>query len=465
MDAFIGSRAKGRSGALLYSLGSLAAGMLYQAFGSWAQLYYVDVLKMPLALYGTAMAVYGVWNAINDPLAGQWSDVTSTRWGRRIPFILFGSLPMCIAFIMIWAVPAAVQASPARLLAYYLTAVFLFDGLYSVVILNWTALYPEMYPELSQRSSVSAIKQALGMVGMVVGMVLAPQFRAALGWTGMGVSFAVMGVAAMYASLAGSKEDPRFSQAQSLGVVQALKSTFINRSFVTFVIVNLVVQFTFVLVQATLPFYCKYVVGLSDSQNTLVLAPMFVVALPMTWAWSAVTTRIGPKNAMMVSTALFAAGLIPFLFVRSLAQAMATTAFIGLGLSGLLVLVDVLIADVVDEDELNTGRRREGMYFGANAFIIRLGVSLQAIVFSVMMGAYGYDPGMAAQPGTVARGLTMLMATVPLVSLVVAMVALRAYPIDTGRRRAVAVGIKTARLAQWGDRGSDGGSDNGLNRG
>ncbi len=448
MSGFIGSRTKGLSGALLYSLGSLAAGMLYQAFGSWAQLYYVDVLKMPLTLYGTAMTAFGVWNAINDPLAGQWSDMTSTRWGRRIPFILFGSLPMCLAFIMIWAVPAAVQASPVRLFAYYLVTVFLFDGLYSMVILNWTALYPEMYPELSQRSSVSAIKQALGIVGMVIGMVLAPQFRAALGWTGMGIAFAIAGGGAIYASLAGSKEDPRFSQAQGLGIVQALRSTFINKSFVTFVGVNLLVQFTFVLVQAVLPFYCKYVIGLSDAQNTLVLAPMFVVALPMVWVWSAITTRTGPKRAVAASIFLFALGLAPFLFVRTLAQAMATTAFIGLGLSGLLVLVDVLIADVVDEDELNTGRRREGMYFGANAFIIRLGVSMQAIVFSTVMGAYGYDPSLAAQPATVARGLTILMTMVPIVSMVAALAVVSAYPIDVVRRRSVAEGIEAARGGQ-----------------
>ena len=68
MGGFIGSRAKGARGAWLYSLGSLAAGLVYQAFNSWAQLYYVDA-QDALALYGTAATFYGIWNAINDPLA------------------------------------------------------------------------------------------------------------------------------------------------------------------------------------------------------------------------------------------------------------------------------------------------------------------------------------------------------------------------------------------------------------
>ena len=286
MGGFIGSRAKGARGAWLYSLGSLAAGLVYQAFNSWAQLYYVDVLKMPLALYGTAMTFYGIWNAINDPLAGQWSDMTSTRWGRRIPFILFGTVPMCLAFIMVWAVPPAALATPGRLFAYFVITVFLFDGLYSMVVLNWTALYPEMYPELAQRSSVSAIKQALGIVGMVVGMVLAPQFRAALGWTGMGIAFAIMGAAAIRqprrvtgGSPLQSGPEPRHSAGPQVHLHQQVFRDVCHREPACAVHIRPR--------PGRAPFYSKYVIGASDAQNTLILAPMFVVALPMVWAWAA----------------------------------------------------------------------------------------------------------------------------------------------------------------------------------
>ncbi|HON42471.1 MAG TPA: MFS transporter, partial [Bacillota bacterium] len=140
----IGSRYGTGSGTFLYCLGSFTAALLGQAFSSWAQLYYVDILKLPLVLYGTGMTIYGIWNAINDPLAGQWSDRTRTRWGRRIPFILFGTVPFCAVFILVWTVPQSVQASASSLFAYFLGMAFLFDGLFTVVILNWTALFPEM---------------------------------------------------------------------------------------------------------------------------------------------------------------------------------------------------------------------------------------------------------------------------------------------------------------------------------
>jgi GPH family glycoside/pentoside/hexuronide:cation symporter len=433
------------AGALLYSLGSFTAALLGQAFNTWVQFYYVDTLKMPLALYATGWTLYGIWNAINDPLAGQWSDNTRTRWGRRIPFILFGTIPFCIAFALVWWVPGWAQTSSTSLFAYFLVASFLFDGLFTVVILNWTALYPEMYPSLAQRSNVSALRQALGIVGMIIGMVLAPQFREWFGWTGMGILFAVIGGIGMFFSLLGSKENLEFTEQQGLRVSEALRYTFLNKSFVTFVLTSLLVQFTFVLLTATMPFFCKYVLGLSDAQNTLMLAPIFVVALPMVWVWGLVTNRIGPRRTAMLSTILFALALVPFRYVTTLTGGMITSAFVGIGLAGLLVIIDVLIADVVDEDELNTGTRREGAYFGANAFVMRLGVSLQAITFGIIMGVCGYDPDLALQPATVARGLRILMTAVPIISLVLALVALYFYPIDEDRREAILRGIQKKR--------------------
>ncbi|MGI6132023.1 MAG: MFS transporter [Bacillota bacterium] len=445
MGLRIGSRYGAPSGTFLYCLGSFTAALLGQAFNSWAQLYYVDILKLPLVLYGTGMTIYGIWNAINDPLAGQWSDRTRTRWGRRIPFILFGTVPFCVIFVLVWTVPQSVQASANSLFAYFLAMAFLFDGLFTVVVLNWTALFPEMYPSLGERSSVSATKQALGIVGMIVGMALAPAVRDQLGWTGMGIIFGALGLAAMFLSLLGSKERPEFSNEQGLPIAEAFKYTFVNKSFLTFVIMNLFVQFTFVLLPATLPFFCKYVLGLSDAQNTLVLAPIFLVALPMVWVWGRITNRLGPRRTSLLAVAVLALALVPFAFVNSLATVMITTAFTGVGLAGVLVLVDVLIADIIDEDEVNTGARREGAYFGANAFIMRFSVSLEAIAFSVVMGTHGYNPTLQVQPATVALGLRLLMTVIPLVSLALAMIALYYYPIDGQRRARIAAALNQRR--------------------
>jgi len=283
---------------------------------------------------------------------------------------------------------------------------------------------------------------------MIIGMVLAPQFRQWFGWAGMGILFAVIGGLSMFLSLLGSKENPDFSEQQGLRVSEAFKHTFVNKSFVTFVLASLLIQFTFVLLPATMPFFCKYVLGLTDAQNTLVLAPIFLVALPMVWVWGRVTNRIGPRRTAMVAAVVFAVALIPFGYVTTLLGGMITSAFAGIGLAGLMVIIDVLIADVIDEDELGTGTRREGAYFGANAFVMRLGVSLEAITFSAIMGMHGYNPNLASQPSTVIPGFRILMTVVPIVSLVLALIALYYYPIDGDRREAIIQGIEKKRSAE-----------------
>ena len=109
----------GRGGKILYSFGSLAAAVSYQAFMMYITFYYVDVLKLPTAKFGLAWLAFFLWNTLNDPLFGQWSDRTRTRWGRRIPFIALGTLPFALSFYFLWVPPYAI-AQESKLFWYLL---------------------------------------------------------------------------------------------------------------------------------------------------------------------------------------------------------------------------------------------------------------------------------------------------------------------------------------------------------
>ncbi len=103
--------------------------------------------------------------------------------------------------------------------------------------------------------------------------------------------------------------------------------------------------------------------------------------------------------------------------------------FLGVGLAGLMLLMDILLADVIDEDHIRTGQRREGAYFGSNALFIRLGVSAQALVMSQIMDASGYDPALAIQPASLAIGIRILVTAIPVAALVMALLIIRMYPL------------------------------------
>ncbi len=412
-----------------YSLGSFSASVLGQTVSAFAIFYYVDILKVPAKSISAIMVMYGIWNAINDPLFGQISDRTKTKWGRRIPYILFLTLPLCVAFALMWMPPFAAGQSQA-LSVYYFVVIFVFDGLFTIVVLNWTALYPEMYPGLEDRARVSALRQILGIVGMILGVALPPMLYPVMGWPAMGLGLAVLSLISMYASLYGSKERPEFSQEEGLGLLQALKATYINKSFMTFVIPAMLVEYTFVGLQAVIPFYAKYVLGIEGFKETLLLGALFVMAIPFAYVWGKIIARMGPKKAMIRSGLFYAAGLVPFFFASDFIQGIMTCLFLSFGLAGIMVLLDIFIADVTDEDEVKTGVRREGMYFGVNGFMIRLGISINAAIMGPIMVKTGYDANLAVQPASAQMGFRVLMSFIPIAAIVIALAVLRYYPLD-----------------------------------
>ena len=109
-----------------YSFGNFANTIAYQIFGNRINFYYVDVLGLNAAIAGILWSVYGLWNAVNDPLMGQISDRTRSKYGRRVPYVALGAIPLGLAFFFLWTPPSK---SPFVLGAYFLMILFIFDTL------------------------------------------------------------------------------------------------------------------------------------------------------------------------------------------------------------------------------------------------------------------------------------------------------------------------------------------------
>ncbi len=422
---------------LAYSSGALASALVYYAFSTYIQFYYVDILKLSPALVALAMSLFGLWNAINDPLIGYFSDRTHTRYGRRIPYIVVGMFPLAVVYVLIWSPPVAIVEG-TFLFAYFLTLILLFDLFYTMVILNWTSLYPEMYTSLDERTRVSGYRQIFGIIGLIIGIALPPMIYGELGWQTMGISFALIMIVFLSLSVWGSQERyvPQKKE-ETLGIIAAYKLTLTNKSFLVYLIVNFLIQFTFISLTAAMPFYSKYVLGLTEMETSLMFLVIFLTAIPAIFVWQKVTTKIGARNAMFATISIFAVSVLPFFLANTYLTALITAAGAGIGLAGILLLVDILLADVIDEDTVHTGHRREGIYFGINGFMIRLGVSVQAIIMGFVLTFSGYDADLVSQPDQAILGIRVLVAVIPFISLILALVALRFYPLYGKKLEAV----------------------------
>jgi GPH family glycoside/pentoside/hexuronide:cation symporter len=117
--------------------------------------------------------------------------------------------------------------------------------------------------------------------------------------------------------------------------------------------------------------------------------------------------------------------------------AVIASVFIGVAFAGIFLMDNVLISDVIDEDEVKTGQRREGMYFGLNGLVVTLSAAIVAVVFGIVAPAYGYDTRLAVQPDSVAVGFRIFMTGLPVVGCTLAFFALLTYPLHGERLRQV----------------------------
>ena len=425
---------------LAYSFGAVATALSYQAFSAWILFFYLDVKQLAPALAGIAMIIYGTWNAINDPIAGYISDMTRTRWGRRIPYIAFGAVPFGIVYFLLWSPPfSANEMIP--LFLYFLLIINLFDTLYTFVILNWASLFPEMFKTLAERTFVNSIRQFFGVIGLIIGIALTPLIYSSIGWSGMGLLYGTVIIVSLLISLLGSHERKEFSLDKPLGIKDAIINSFSNRSFLTFVTSNLFIQYTFTMVLAMLPFFAKYILGASEGEKTMILVSAFIFEIPMLFFWGRAAIKFGAKATYMTAIACFGIFLIPFLFIKGLIWAIVASGLLGASLGGVIVLSDVLISDIIDEDELRTGVRREGMYFGVNAFVTRFAIALEGISVWFIFAQTKYNAALSSQPEIFSAGLRVLIALFPVISIAMGLIIMKFYPLYGENLKRIRAGL------------------------
>jgi GPH family glycoside/pentoside/hexuronide:cation symporter len=439
---------------ILYSSGSLATAVSYQAFATYIQFLYIDVYGLRAAWVGIVWSLYGLWNAINDPLVGYLSDRTHTRWGRRIPWIAGAFIPLSISLYLLFVPPAGMAQRPdLSLLFYFMFFVLLFDMLWTIVVMSWTALFPEMVPDEKQRANVSAWRQIFSVIGLLIGVALPPLIAGA-DWSNVGsVAMMIAVVTAVFfgISLIGSRERPEFAEDEPLPFKESIRATITNRNFLIFLGTNLMIQFVFLAITSTLPFYTKYALHIQTdlllpflgitldvaTQNSLFLGLAFIVALPAMPGWAALTHRWGAWKTLRACTLSTAVILLGFFLTSSFYTGLLVVILFGASIAGLLMLTDLLIADLVDEDELKTGARREGLYFGMNGFVIRLAFTIQGVITAVVLTATRYvapTEGILypVQPPAAVFGFRLMAAGIPALALVLGYFLLGKYSLHGG---------------------------------
>ena len=428
----------------LYSIANMGNVIPYQAVGAVILYFYTDVKHLPASWAATVMTIYAFYNAINNPLLGYFSDRTKTRWGRRIPYIMFGMLPNAIAFTLLFFAPFDGRENPWALTIYFSIGLILWEGLATAVATGYYSLLPEMFRTYDERTDVSARMNIVQTIGLLIGAALPTALAGWLGWGPMALIFAVIAAGCMYLGLPGMVEQVIDEDEETLPLIPSLKATFVNPSFLAVVLAQTMRFFATNTLASGMVFYMKYSMNLDPGMTSIVLAIAFVSAGLAMYPWRMlIAKRYCARTTLMIAYGAMAVAVIPFYFVKTLPGVIIGTVLVGIALAGLIFMGDVILTEVIDEDEVKTGKRRSGMYFGTNSLITTLSSALVAVVFGILLPAFGYDTALDVQPETVATGFRIFMTIPAIIGSLLAVIALWFYPLHGKRLEEVKAALQT----------------------
>lgn len=420
-----------RAQAVAFGASGFPTQLMAQTFSAFVVYFYVTHLGVEPTWVAAAMIAHGILNAVLNPVVGALSDRIRTPWGRRIPWIGLGIVPLVVAFALIWMPP---ELPAAGLIVWFLIVVAVYDIAFVVVVLNISALFPEIFRTTDERARGNVPRQIFAILGIVLGTAGAPALYDGIGWPGMAIVLSTVCLVLLVWSFAGGMIERRVPEAASEAMRwgDQLKYTFANRAFVPYVLGSLFIQTSIAVILAALPFYVRYSLGAAEGEGSILLGAIFVTAIPSIVLWSAVVRRTSPRTALLASVAVFGLAVLGYLATSTVLAAALVGIAVGVGVGGLLQLLEVVLAQIIDEDATRTGHRREGAYFGVNGFVVRGSVVLQAVVAAAVLTASGFDASLGdAQPEAVDGGIRLMVAVVPLVFAALAWLCFWLYPIRT----------------------------------
>lgn len=431
---------------ITYSMGNFANTIAYQVFNNRIQFYYVDILKLNPAVAGVIWTIYGLWNAINDPLMGQVSDRTRSPMGRRVPYVMFGAIPLGISFFFLWTPPH----QPAWLLAaYFFMILFIFDTLYSLAIIAYNALFPEVAPEVRDRVDLSATREILATIALLASYILAPILAESVGYLWMGAIMGALVAFGYLVSMIGVKEKPIDDKEVQLGIWQSLKIVLANVPFRWFLGANIAKEYIYLVLGAMLPFWRKYALGIQapievfgaqvgpGDAEAILLGLAFILAIPCLLIWRPIVLRLGYRRTWIVAALTFVPGLLVMMLAQDFYSGLAGTLLVAPGLAGAMIMPFPVLAEIIDDDARQEhGYSRSGLFFGMNGGITKLAFSAQGVAFASVMSASGYVAGLAEQSASAVWGIRFLIGGTAIIATLITAFCMWRYPL--GRKTEVA---------------------------
>jgi GPH family glycoside/pentoside/hexuronide:cation symporter len=416
-------------------------------------IFYSDVVLVPLGFIALAKAVARAFDALTDPIMGWVSDRTRTSWGRRRPWIALGAPLAALAFVAMFSPPTALGPAAGGLwLAATYILYYLFHTIYSI---PHYGLGPELTLDYKERSSLFGWEQGFSVLGTMVAAglpaLLIVYFGDRTAYTIFAALFGIV-LVALYGHLVWRvRERPDFVNRPPNPLVPGVRRVLRNRVYRILLAVYVVGATTGAIPGTLMPFFTTYVLAPEDPARWIgiYLGAYFGAGFLFLPLWVLAARRFGKKPVWLAS---FVTGITGSLGLFFLGPGQLWSAFViliwaGASFGARLFLGPAIQADVIDYDELHTGRRREAQYGSLWSVVTKFTVIPSMSIPLAVLATLGYEPNVE-QSETVKLAIRVIFGLLPAATGLVALVVACFYPISEVVHRRIWEAIEQHRRGE-----------------
>lgn len=395
-----------------YAIGQLGWSIISGLIGSWLVYFYqpnaeaindgmVTLVPAGRVIFGVLTIVglitFGgrIFDAVTDPLVGNWSDNCKHKRGRRMPFLLYSAIPLGLVFVLVfWAPVKSISGINVAWL-------FIFLGLYYFLITCYCTPYTSLLAELThsqeEKLKLSTCISLTFIVGTAVG------YAAPVIWDifikagmerilAMRITFLIMAVIAIACMLVTpltiNEKDYSAAVPSKSNMMSSLAKTFKNKDFRIFVLQDIVYWFGLTMFQTGLPFFVTSLLKFPETMSTPMFVGLTVLSLLYYPFVNMLVKKFGKKKLLVAAfigfflTFGFTAICGPALHLNIWVQAVLIVVLGSFPQAIFGIIPQAMVADIAQSDEITTGENRSGMFYAARTFAMKFGQSIAMLAFT-----------------------------------------------------------------------------------
>ena len=425
-----------------WGIGSLGAALFLNGINFLLLFFLTTVLHINPAVAGLMMTVGKLWDMAANPAIGLLTDRTETRWGRRRPYLLLGALITSIAFAALFGPPEF--GSNAALFAYILVCYLLVSTGYTIFNVPYMAMPAEMFDDYKERSVLMSYRVVFIAIGTLLagsgGKLIAEAVGGGRhGFAVMGITVGI-GIAFFMALACWGTRFGRFTRREATRYTLAdqFRTAWDNKPFVVLLFAKFFQLLGLATVGPVILFTFQFVLGREKpgvllAQYGLINTLIQIITVPI---WLRIAGRFEKRGTYMLAAAIFIVGNLTWLATSStepLGIFMLRSVVLGFAASGLLLMGQSMLPDVIEYDYRRTGLRREGAFSGLYSFVEKTAFAIAPAIIGFILAAFHFDKLAKVQPPEALRGILMGQAVLPAIYFAVSIAILYFYRLTESR--------------------------------